>query len=164
MQQGQLPPLPPRLRRPWLACLLVILYTTYLLASTEAQLTRYGAGRRLAHRWAQSVCAVNISDTLLLLLLPTGTPAQRQNCHLAIISFITHRQLVSLTLPGITWCAHRRGVVKHSGAKEKLSFCSFTDAGPSAWNTLPVNIRTASSVESFKRLLKTHLFQISFQS
>jgi len=41
---------------------------------------------------------------------------------------------------------------------------SFTVAGPSAWNTLPVNIRTASSVESFKRLLKTHLFEISFQS
>jgi len=41
---------------------------------------------------------------------------------------------------------------------------SFTVAGPSAWNTLPINITTASSVESFKRLLKTHLFEISFQS
>ena len=41
---------------------------------------------------------------------------------------------------------------------------SFTVAGPSAWNALPVNIRTASSVESFKLLLKTHLFEISFGS
>jgi len=30
--------------------------------------------------------------------------------------------------------------------------------------TLPVSIRTASSVDLFKRLLKTHLFQISFPS
>jgi hypothetical protein len=27
-----------------------------------------------------------------------------------------------------------------------------------SWNSLPVNIRTTSSVELFKKLLKTHLF------
>ena len=36
-------------------------------------------------------------------------------------------------------------------------------AGPTAWNGLPPDIRTASTLGSFKNLLKTHLFFHSFQ-
>ena len=35
---------------------------------------------------------------------------------------------------------------------------AFSVAGPSIWNTLLDNLRLCSSLDSFKRLLKTHLF------
>ena len=35
---------------------------------------------------------------------------------------------------------------------------SFSLASPALWNNLPTSIRTANSVSSFKRCLKTHLF------
>ena len=39
---------------------------------------------------------------------------------------------------------------------------SFALAAPTLWNGLPVEIRHAESVSSFKRLLKTHLFRKAF--
>ena len=39
---------------------------------------------------------------------------------------------------------------------------AFSVAGPSAWNQLPSNIQTAGSLQTFKGLLKTHLFRKSF--
>ena len=35
---------------------------------------------------------------------------------------------------------------------------AFSIAGPAAWNDLPVVIRTADNITSFKRNLKAHLF------
>ena len=35
---------------------------------------------------------------------------------------------------------------------------AFSIAGPQSWNSLPIIIRNVSSVEQFKRLLKTHMF------
>ena len=39
---------------------------------------------------------------------------------------------------------------------------AFSVAAPKLWNNLPANIRTTSALESFKRKLKTHLFQDAF--
>ena len=39
---------------------------------------------------------------------------------------------------------------------------SFAWDGPDLWNSLPYNVRTASSLYSFRRLLKAHLFQKAF--
>ena len=39
---------------------------------------------------------------------------------------------------------------------------AFSVAAPKLWNNMPVNIRTTISIDSFKRKLKTHLFQIVF--
>lgn len=39
---------------------------------------------------------------------------------------------------------------------------AFCVAGPSAWNKLPSAIQTATSLQTFKGLLKTHLFHASF--
>jgi len=39
---------------------------------------------------------------------------------------------------------------------------AFAVAGPSAWNKLPDSVRQSSSLDVFKRLLKTHLFSLSF--
>ena len=35
---------------------------------------------------------------------------------------------------------------------------SFSNVGPSVWNSLPQSLRQASSVATFKKHLKTHLF------
>ena len=39
---------------------------------------------------------------------------------------------------------------------------AFAVADPSTWNSLPVNLRTASTVTSFKKMLKTFLFDSAF--
>jgi len=39
---------------------------------------------------------------------------------------------------------------------------SFAAAGPRIWNTLPRDITTATSLLSFRRKLKTHLFRQSY--
>ena len=39
---------------------------------------------------------------------------------------------------------------------------SFASIGPHIWNNLPVSVRTQVTVDSFKRALKTHLFNISY--
>ena len=40
---------------------------------------------------------------------------------------------------------------------------SFTFSAPTEWNKLPLEIRTASSIECFKSQLKTHLFKKHFK-
>ncbi len=39
---------------------------------------------------------------------------------------------------------------------------AFSVAAPRIWNSLPVNIRSSSSITTFKTLLKTYLFSMSF--
>jgi len=39
---------------------------------------------------------------------------------------------------------------------------AFRVAGPSAWNSLPSSVQRATTVGTFKQLLKTHLFRISY--
>ena len=40
--------------------------------------------------------------------------------------------------------------------------CAFSVAAPTLWNKLPPDIRNVSSLENFKSLLKTHLFNVTF--
>ena len=47
-------------------------------------------------------------------------------------------------------------------SKATLGDCSFTCAAPKLWNVLPFDIRSASTVSSFKAKLKTHLFCRAF--
>ncbi|MGH0190820.1 UNVERIFIED_CONTAM: hypothetical protein FKN15_051217 [Acipenser sinensis] len=37
--------------------------------------------------------------------------------------------------------------------------CSFSTLAPQWWNDLPTDVRTAQSLTTFQRLLKTHLFR-----
>jgi len=39
---------------------------------------------------------------------------------------------------------------------------SFATAGPRLWNSLPVDVQSASSLTTFRQKLKTHLFQQSY--
>jgi len=48
---------------------------------------------------------------------------------------------------------------------QELSFIedrAFSVVGPTAWNSLPESVRSAETLASFKRKLKTYLFNISF--
>ena len=47
-------------------------------------------------------------------------------------------------------------------AKTVFGTRSFAVAGPTYWNQLPETVKTASSVNTFKRRLKTYLFQVSY--
>ena len=38
----------------------------------------------------------------------------------------------------------------------------FTHAAPSLWNTLPISIKCAQSIDTFKSSLKTHLFNVAY--
>lgn len=62
------------------------------------------------------------------------------------------RTLRSNTLLAGTLVLQRFKRLKHGGR-------SFSSAAPILWNCLPVEIRNANTVESFKSLLKTHLFR-----
>ena len=46
--------------------------------------------------------------------------------------------------------------------KLKFGERSFVVSGPTAWNTLPVNLKCIGNILSFKRNLKTHLFSIAY--
>ena len=47
---------------------------------------------------------------------------------------------------------------------ERYGRRSFSVAGPSLWNNLPVTIREAGTLTTFKSTRKTHLFRIAFNA
>ena len=59
------------------------------------------------------------------------------------------------------FCAARGNLVVPR-TRRRLGTRAFCVAGPTAWNILPSDIPTASSVTTFKNLLKTHLFIQSY--
>ena len=51
----------------------------------------------------------------------------------------------------------------HKTHKSKSHFdCSFEIAAPSLWNSLPLHVRTATSLASFRSRLKCHFFTLAF--
>jgi len=46
--------------------------------------------------------------------------------------------------------------------RTKVGERAFSHAGPTAWNSLPVNICAETSQVTFKKLLKTNLFNLPF--
>ena len=71
--------------------------------------------------------------------------------HNNIITYIAivHVQCILLSYP-------------HERSRVPLGDCAFQYAAPVLWNTLPVLVRNASTIIKFKRLLKTHLFNVAF--
>ena len=54
------------------------------------------------------------------------------------------------------WCAVVPKTNRNYGKR------AFAVAGPTAWNSLPVQIRRANTVKKFKSALKTHLFSLHY--
>jgi len=73
-------------------------------------------------------------------------------------SFVSRTRLPSVVcaLPRQVTSSRQLRVVWHMGDR------AFAVAGPRVWNKLPDSVRQSSSLDVFKRLLKTHLFSLSF--
>jgi len=54
----------------------------------------------------------------------------------------------------------QRKLVPGKGINVRISRRRFSCAGPELWNALPLQIRLAQTVSSFKKQLKTHLFRL----
>lgn len=68
----------------------------------------------------------------------------------------------SITVPLPGWVADKLPT-PHSSLNALLAINPFANTGPSAWNTLPLQLCQAASLSGFKRLFKTHLFKMSFK-
>ena len=68
-------------------------------------------------------------------------------------------------LPIVRSLRSNSGALLHVPRSRSVRFgdCSFSVFAPKLWNSLPLNIRTANSVTSFKSLLKTYLFRRAFE-
>src|SRR6218665_1882731 len=55
-----------------------------------------------------------------------------------------------------------RNLLHVQRSSTKFGDCSFSIAGPTAWNSLPDHVKNASSLETFKSKLKIHLFKQSY--
>ena len=53
-------------------------------------------------------------------------------------------------------------LARPSGITSNFSSRAFSVSAPSIWNTLPVHIRSIDTASTFKRQLKSHLFQSAF--
>jgi len=59
------------------------------------------------------------------------------------------------------WSAARSDVIVPR-CRTKFGSRAFSIAGPEVWNRLPQSVRSADTVRQFRRLLKTHYFQLHF--
>ena len=58
--------------------------------------------------------------------------------------------------------SHSANITQAYFKNSQCQCSSFSSAGPRAWNSLPTRVKTAQSLNSFKSLLKTYLFTISY--
>jgi len=54
------------------------------------------------------------------------------------------------------------GVGAYAGITSNFSSRAFSVSAPSTWNSLPAHIRSIGTLSTFKRHLKSHLFQSAF--
>ena len=73
-------------------------------------------------------------------------------CNCKITPYVSGRRLRS----------SESGTLTVSRIKTATGSRAFRSAAPSVWNLIPVDIRTAPSLESFRVKLKTHYFQLAF--
>ena len=71
---------------------------------------------------------------------------------------------VNMNTPRSTLRSASDGQLIVPRTKTKSGERAFSVVGPLAWNSLPVTVRQLSSLSSFKRHLKTYLFNASFPS
>ena len=70
--------------------------------------------------------------------------------------------LYSRSSSRLLWSSQSDNIYGIYFKNSQCQLSSFSSAGPRAWNSLPTVIKTAQSLDTFKALLKTHLFNISY--
>ena len=80
-------------------------------------------------------------------------------------SYIKYLELIEIKSK-FSYCLRSNSGILLEWPKRKMLVTlggrSFYAAAPGLWNSLPLSIRTITSIEVFKKSLKTYLFQQSF--
>ena len=72
------------------------------------------------------------------------------------------RSLIAISLPSRSLRSNRGITLSISRIKTNTGARAFSSCAPSLWNNLPLSVRSATSVASFRRRLKTYLFDLAF--
>ena len=72
------------------------------------------------------------------------------------------RSLIAISLPSRSLRSKRGITLSIPRNKTNTGARAFSSCAPSLWNNLPLSVRSASSVATFRRRLKTYLFDLAF--
>ena len=72
------------------------------------------------------------------------------------------RSLVAISLPSRSLRSNRGITLSIPRIKTNTGARAFSSGAPSLWNSLPLSVRSATSVATFRRRLKTYLFDLAF--
>ena len=72
------------------------------------------------------------------------------------------RSLIAISLPSHSLRSNRGITLSISRIKINSGARAFSSCAPSLWNNLPLSVRSATSVATFRRRLKTYLFDLAF--
>lgn len=104
-----------------------------------------------ALHWLPVKCRIDFKVLLLIYKALNGTgPSYIAN---SLVNYVPPRTLRSSTAGLLT---------APSNSQKKIGDAAFANYAPKLWNTLPIDIREASSLNIFKTKLKTYLFNIAF--
>jgi hypothetical protein len=72
------------------------------------------------------------------------------------------RDLLTISVPARSLRHNKGTLLKVPRMKSKTGTRAFHSCAPTLWNSLPLTVRSANSSSTFRKLLKTHLFRLSF--
>ena len=72
------------------------------------------------------------------------------------------RSLIAISLPSRSLRLNRGITLSIPRIKTNTGTRAFSSCTPSLWNNLPLSVRSATSVATFRRRLKTYLFNLAF--
>ena len=72
------------------------------------------------------------------------------------------RSLIAISLPSRSLRSNRGITLSIPRIKTNTGARAFSSCVPSLWKTLPLSVRSATSVATFRRRLKTYLFDLAF--
>ena len=72
------------------------------------------------------------------------------------------RSLIAISLPSRSLRSNREITLSIPRIKTNTGARAFSSCAPSLWNNLPLSVHSATSVATFRRRLKTYLFNLAF--
>ncbi|XP_046566240.1 uncharacterized protein LOC124274916 [Haliotis rubra] len=72
------------------------------------------------------------------------------------------KDIIEIYRPTRVLRSEKRGSLKMPATKTSMGDRAFSAAAPALWNSLPVELRSVSSLEAFRSQLKTHLFLATY--
>ena len=72
------------------------------------------------------------------------------------------RSLIAISLPSRSLRSNRASTLSIPRIKTNTGARAFSSCAPSLWNNLPLSVHSATSVATFRKHLKTYLFDLAF--